>query len=167
MRKIILGVFLMPLSLVAQNDKNISVRKIPSPVVAYLAKQYPSYKKVSYVIENDADTICYEAEFKYMGEKYSVLFDTLGNVIETEIEVSFDNLKDSVKEKIIDKLQTDFLTHKIIKTQEVEYRNALLYELEIKGRKKKDVEFYEYYFERSGVFIKEELIELKPIPSLF
>jgi len=158
---------MLPITLFAQRDKNISTKNIPKNIPAYVLKNYPTHRGVSYFVEYDEDTMCYEADFTYMKQKYSLLFDTLGNVIETEIEIPFEKISESIEKSIEEKLSMDLNKYKIEKTQIVDYRGKLLYEIQVRGKKKKDVEFYEYYFNRLGEFVKVEPIYLKPIPSLF
>jgi len=167
MKKILIVIFLFPITLFAQSDKSVSAKNVPQAIPVHLLKNYPSHTHVSYFIEKDADTVCYEADFTYLKQKYSLLFDTLGNVVETEIEISFEKLTESVEKLIEEKLSLDLKKYKIKKTQAVDFRGMLLYEIQVRGKKNKDVEFYEYYFNRLGEFVKVETIYLKPIPSLF
>jgi len=167
MRKILIIILLFPNVLLAQRDKSISVKNIPQVIQAYLLKDYPCHTHVSYFIEYDGDTMCYEADFTYMKQKYSLLFDTLGNVFETEIEISFEKIPESIEKLIEDKLSFDLSKYKVMIVQTVDYRGKLLYEIQVRGKRNKDVEFYEYYFNRSGEFVKVKTIYLKPIPSLF
>ncbi|WP_018342637.1 hypothetical protein [Cytophaga aurantiaca] len=167
MKKILIVIFLFPITLFAQSDKSISAKNIPKNIPEFLGKYFPSHGKVSYFIEQDGDTMCYEADFKYMKQQYSLLFDTLGNMIEKEIKISFDTLPDLIKKSIEGKLTVDLEKYKIEQTQTVDYRGKLLYEIQVRGKKNKEIEFYEYYFNRAGEFVKVETIVLKPIPSLY
>jgi len=167
MKNLLFIIFLIPYALFAQSDKNVSVKNIPQNIPGYLEKNYPSHKNVSYFIEYDGDTLCYQADFEYMKQKYSLLFDTLGNVIETEVEILFEKISDPIEKLIEEKLSLDLKKYKVIKAQTVDYKGQLLYEIQVRGKKNKEVEFYEYYFNRTGAFVKVEMIVLKPIPSLY
>ena len=167
MKKFLIIIFLFPITLFAQSDKSVSVKNVPQTIPEHILKNYPSHTNVSYFIEKNADTMFYEADFTYLKQKYSLLFDTLGNVFEIEIEISFKKLTESVKKLIEEKFSLDLKKYKIKKAQAVDYRGMMLYEIQVRGTKNKDVDFYEYYFNRSGKFIKVETIDLKPIPSLY
>ena len=86
--------------------------------------------------------------------------------METEIEIPFESLSLSIKQSIEQKLKQDFQTYKIKKTEEVRSQDLFLYELEVKG-KQHDTEYYEYYFDQNGRFVRVELIQLKIISSFF
>ena len=104
MKKFLIIIFLFPITLFAQSDKSVSVKNVPQTIPEHILKNYPSHTNVSYFIEKNADTMFYEADFTYLKQKYSLLFDTLGNVVETEIEISFEKLTESVEKLIEEKL---------------------------------------------------------------
>lgn len=166
MKYYILILCFIPLCSIAQSDKSISDKNVPAVILNYIDTHYSSHRTVSYYIDSDDDTINYEADFKCKNT-YSLLFDSTGNLIETEIQISFDQTPDSVKSKITNTLKTDFVKCRIVKTETVDHKGNLLYELLVRGKKGKEIVFYEYYFNRSGFFVKVEMINLKSIPSLF
>jgi hypothetical protein len=170
MKRIIFGLFfLYGISLFAQSDKGVSAKEIPAQASAYIEAKFKEHSKIVYYKEVEDDSICFVANFKYESHKYSVMFSQAGEWIETEIQVSFEKFPENIEKAIEEKLIVDFSTYKIKQTQEVDNRGTLLYELEVRGKKHgdKEVLFYEYYFDRNGVFVKVEPIALKAIPSMF
>ncbi|MBC7451787.1 MAG: PepSY-like domain-containing protein [Cytophagales bacterium] len=140
---------------------------IPTSISQYISHHYPEHSKISYYMDTENDSSYYAADFKFQKRSYSLLFTLEGNWFETEILLPFEKLPAQVSKSIEDKLRTDFSTSRILKTQEVDVQGMLLYELEIEGKKNNEMVFNEYFFDRKGVFIKMEAIELKAIPSFF
>jgi hypothetical protein len=151
----------------SQTDKGIKPEDLPKSINEYIANHYPGHSAISFYKDLENDTVFFAADFTYKKEKYSLLFDLEGNWFETEIQTPFEGLPESVEEAIEKKLKLDFEHFKIIKTQTVDIRGVLLYELEVRGQKNKQSVFNEYFFDRQGNYIKFEVIELKTIPSLF
>jgi len=155
------------LSVSAQSDKRLSANNVPSNITAYIDHTYPSHSSIAYYREMNADSLCYEAAFKYNKQNFILLFDTLGNCLETEMEIPFEKLPEAIEEAVEQKLKADFQKHSIKKTELVTYTDKALYEIEVQGKKEHEAEYYEYYFDDKGSFIRSEKIELKPIPSFF
>jgi hypothetical protein len=151
----------------SQTDKHINESNLPKSISEYITAKYPDHSAVSYYKDTENDTVFYAADFTYKRQKYSLMFDLEGRWYETEIETSFEKLPEDAEDAIKNKLKSDFGKFKIIKTQSVDIRGVLLYELKIRGQKNNQSVFNEYFFDRQGNYIKFEVIELKPIPSLF
>ncbi len=168
MKRIILGLlFLNCTFLYAQSDKGVSSKEIPTKVSSYLEEHFKTHSKIIYYKEVEDDSICFVANFKFKSQKYAVMFSQTGELIETEIQISFEKFPENIEAAIEEKLKLDFSSYKIVQTQEVDNKGVLFYELQVKGEKNKELLFYEYYFDRTGVFVKSEIISLKAIPSMF
>jgi hypothetical protein len=169
MRKIIFLLIIgnLCLTVLAQSDKSLSANNVPAYIPAYIDHTYPSHSNIAYYREkSDADR-SYEATFKYNKQRYTLLFDTLGNCLETEIEIPFEKLPETIEEAIEQTLKTDFQKYSIKKTEQIIFPNKIMYEVEVQGKKEHDTEYYEYYFDDKGAFTHFEKIKLKPIPSFF
>lgn len=106
-----------------------------------------------------------EAKFKIEGKKYSVEFDTLGNLEDIELLVKKDDIKRDILNKIRDNLKEEYLNYKIIKIQK-QYKGDIKdvvivfknnndkylsgYEVIVRGKTRKDVYLYEYFFNKKG-----------------
>ncbi|HTF04609.1 MAG TPA: PepSY-like domain-containing protein [Bacteroidia bacterium] len=69
---------------------------VPAPVRTAFEKLYPSVKDVDWEKE-DAN---YEAEFEISKTEQSVVFDALGNLLETEVEIAVSELPKAASEYV-------------------------------------------------------------------
>jgi hypothetical protein len=150
-----------------QTEKRAKSAEIPNKVIDFIHKTYPNHEKIKFYKETENDTLYYEANFEQEEDEYSLLFDKLGNLYETEITLKFKELPAEIQQKVENYLKTNFVKYKIKKTQEVDLQGKLLYELAIKAKKTNENGFYEIYFDRQGNFIKMEIIKLNAIQSLY
>lgn len=119
-----------------------------------------------------------EAKFRHNKTNYSVEFDSLGNIEDIEIEVNFEELDSEVKNKLIFQFKADCLKYKIVKVQKqyLGNENLLLtlcqnceksnlleinYELIIKCNQNKQVDLFEYLFNKNGVLLNKYRIVFK------
>lgn len=108
-----------------------------------------------------------ESKFKYNNSKYSVEFDTLGNIEDIEIELSRQDLALPVRDSISFHLNKDCIKHKITKIQrqysgseqvllavitaeKVNDSPAIHYEIIVRCKLEKSVELFEYLFNSEG-----------------
>lgn len=129
------------LTLSLASAQNTQDKTIPAIVKTTFQKNYPAAKKIKWEKENGN----YEAEFELKGTGYSVVFDTLGNIMETEMEISVDSLPADAKAYVAK-------NHSGQKIKEVEKitdaKGTVTYKAEIKGK--------ELIFDSNGNFIREE-----------
>jgi|SRR5690606_13810611 len=134
--------------------------------------------KVKWYLEEGIESKSVEAKFKRNGKKYSVEFDTFGNIEDVEIEMKWDDLQGPLKKPISTRLNEDCIKHKIVKTQ-IQYtgnRVALFlkllggepignltvkYEIVVKCRSEKNTELFEYLFTDKGQLISASTIVFK------
>lgn len=151
----------------AQTESSAKKSEISSVIKKLIDEKYKGHRSVKYYKEILRDSLYYEAVFRHNKDEYSLLFDTLGNVYETEVTVPYSEIETSIRKKIEEKLNKDFPSFKIKKSQEVILKSKLMYEFLIKGKQDKRVSFREYYFDRQGNFLKDEVVELESIQTLF
>lgn len=104
------------------------VKNIPEKVKTTFAQKFPSATKVKWDKENDKEL---EAEFKMDGKEYSANFDLDGNWMETEYEISTNDLPEAVKNC----LNTEFAGYKIKEAEVSETAEGKVYEFELKKGK--------------------------------
>jgi uncharacterized membrane protein YkoI len=110
------------LNLVACGQKT---KDLPEKVKSAFAEKFPNASKVKWEKENDKE---WEAEFKMNGKEYTANFDLEGNWMETEYEISIDDLPEAVKSC----LAKEFADYKIKEAEVAETSDGKVYEFELK-----------------------------------
>lgn len=123
--------------------------------------------KIRWYMEESLTGRSVEAKFKYQARRYSLEFDTLGNLQDVEIEKDWEEIPEDIKPVITKTLQTQLERVRIIRVQ-VQYTGnevAILtyltggsdmagiitkYEIEVRGRKGNETNIYEYTFFHNG-----------------
>lgn len=124
------------------NAQKISDKEVPTAVKTTLQKSYPNAKEIKW----EKEKANYEAEFEVNETDYSLLIDISGNIIETEIEIKFDELPANAKAYI----SKNYAGQKIKETAKItDSKGVVTYEAEIKGK--------DLIFDSNGNFIKEEI----------
>ncbi|MBW8361204.1 MAG: hypothetical protein K0M56_03340 [Kaistella sp.] len=119
-----------------------------------------------------------EAKFRHNNAKYSIEFDTSGNVADIEITVDWGSLNPGLREAVELKLKSDCLKHQVIKVQK-QYTGSesnllsmlktgadnpsltVKYELVVRCSKQRKVSLFEYLFSESGKQISASEIIFK------
>ncbi|GAA4274848.1 hypothetical protein GCM10022258_41440 [Aquimarina gracilis] len=164
-----------------EREYRIKKHEAPKAAVAFISKGF-SEKKVKWYVEESQDGKTFEAKTNYKKNKYSIEFDTLGNILDIEKKVSFQSLQNVLKSKIISSLNSLFVKHKILKVQiqwKGDQENLLklikdtkkenyseLYEIVIKGKKQRTFKMYEILFDSEGKALKVLEIIQRPSDNL-
>lgn len=119
-----------------------------------------------------------EAKFKHNKKRYSLEFDTLGNIEDLEVESTMKAIDNRIKDSISFSLNKECLSHKIVKIQ-IQYSGALSalfdkiktdtnnislvinYELIVKCKLKNRTVLYEYLFSGEGKKVSNSKIIFK------
>lgn len=118
----------------------ISESKVPAPVKAAFAKLYPTADDVDWEKENEN----YEADFEVGEKENSAVFDSAGNLLESEVEINPGELPATVTQYI----NTNYAGSKIKEAAKITNASGVVtYEAEIKGK--------DLVFDAQGGFIKE------------
>ena len=116
-------------------------KDVPAPVKAAFQKQYPNVSKVEWEKEDGN----YEAEFDINKIENSVLYDSSGKLLETEMEIQLKDLPAGVLEYV----QTNYKGQKVNEAAKITDANGTVtFEAEIG---KMDV-----IFDEKGKFLKEK-----------
>jgi len=116
-------------------------KDVPVPVKAAFQKQYPNVSKVEWEKEDGN----YEAEFDINKIENSVLYDSSGKLLETEMEIQLKDLPAGVLEYV----QTNYKGQKVNEAAKITDANGTVtFEAEIG---KMDV-----IFDEKGKFLKEK-----------
>ncbi len=124
--------------------QKISNKKVPVVVESTLQKNYPNTKELQWEMEKGN----YEAEFEVEETEYSLLIDSLGNILETEVEIKIEALPVKVK----DYISKNYPDQKIKEATKItDSKGMISYEAEIDGK--------DLLFDSQENFIKEETDE--------
>jgi hypothetical protein len=123
-------------------SQKLKEKDLPAPVKTAFAKAYTSPGKVSWGKEDENS---YEASFTYNGKETSVVYSKDGELLETESEITVDELPGAVKDYIM----TNYKNAKIAEaTKIIKKDGAIVYEAEVN---KKDL-----LFDASGVLLPSD-----------
>ncbi|MFY7840207.1 MAG: PepSY-like domain-containing protein [Lacibacter sp.] len=140
MKKITIAVAILLTASLA-NAQKIADKEVPSAVKEALQKQYPAAKKVKW----DKEQANYEAGFEATGTEYSVLLDSKGAILETEVEIKIDAMPAKIKEYVSKKYPGEKIKEAAKITNS---KGIVTFEAEVKGK--------DLIFDNTGNFLKEE-----------
>jgi len=123
-------------------EKNVT---IPEGVKKVFTAQYPNATKVEWSLEKAGE---YEAEFKINKAEMSVVYDAVGNLLETETEIEESELPQAIKAK----LAKDFEGYKIDEIEKSDAKGVTTFEMEAKKEKKE----FGLVFDNNGKLLKQE-----------
>ena len=130
----------------AMNQKD---EKIPAAAKTGFAAKFPSAKKAKWSVEKPGE---FEAEFKLNGGEASALFDSNGNLLETEVEIEESELPQAVKATIA----KDFAGFELDEIEKAtDAKGIVFYEMEAEKGK----EEFEISFDANGKLLKKELLK--------
>ena len=177
---------LFPTLLLAQTkyekEYRIESDEVPEKAYQFIHSADADFSEKWYFEENlEGNSI--EAKFKYNREKYSVEFDTTGNLLDIEVESPFKDLPENLQASIQNSLQHRYSKFTIRKMQ-VQYSGkidsfadfiatsdkakqyTIYYELVVKGRKNREWNLYEMTYNNRGELEKTEQIILRNTDNL-
>ncbi len=120
--------------------QKIQTKDVPDAVRMSLHKRYPNASKVEW--ENEKGN--YEASFELSEAEYSILLNNTGSILETEVEITTDELPANIKAYVSE----HYAGQKIKEAARItDAKGNVSYEAEIKGK--------ELIFDSTGNFITE------------
>lgn len=139
--------------------------------------------RIKWYAEESQDGKSVEAKLKQNGIRYSIEFDTLGNLQDAEIDISRNKIPPATLRSIHKELNAIFVRHKLkrIQRQWTGSRKAVLemiqkgktplnvttkYEIIVKGKGENGVRMYEILFDESGSMEKKLIIEFNNTDNL-
>jgi hypothetical protein len=178
---VLLFFFICPNYLFAQikfeKESRLKEKDIPS-IALDLIDALAVEKKVKWYLEEGFNQASIEAKFELNTQKYSIEFDTLGNLEDIEIQIKWNGLNKTLRDSIdfhlgqdcerykIRKIQIQYsgesaaLLHKI-KTEDSKEDYITRYEVVVKCRSKNNVNLFEYLFSDSGQMLTVSQIIFK------
>jgi hypothetical protein len=160
-----------------ERESRIKQKDVPGLALRFF-DSISNFKKIKWYKEEGLNKISFEAKFKINRTKYSVEFDSLGNIEDIEIDLDWSNLKTQLKDTISAQLNRNCNSYKLTKLQiqytgskadlwhQLKYQainpNAIVhYELIVKCRQSKNVNLLEYLFSERGTIVSVSKIVFK------
>lgn len=160
-----------------EREYHIHSSAAPQMARDFIERCYP-VQKIKWYVEESHQSRSIEAKFKKGGKSYSIEFDSVGNLQDAEVLVSFAAIPDSVRKLIESKLHDEYRKYKIMKVQRqwkgsVDAIQALIteektthpfetnYEIVIRGVNKKGAALYELLFNQEGTLVRTSPIVQK------
>ncbi len=160
-----------------ERETRLRENDVPAAALSFIQATDPQ-ERIRWYYEENLEGNSVEAKFKRESARYSVEFDTLGNIQDVEIEISPDELESSLKDEVDDNLTEQFTKYKWQKLQRqytgsVTQLQSLLrgeqelsgltirYELELKGTKERHTALYEITFDEAGLITRQRQIIFK------
>ena len=160
-----------------EKESRIKRNDVPAKALNFIDTCFVA-KNVYWVYEtnlNNKHSI--EAKTKHLGEKFSIEFDTLGNIQDVELDIEFVGIPEKQRLEIIKNIEKEFSKYKfkeiqiqwlgnhkaqfeLIKTRKTSENYTQNYEIVIVGNKNKKQAYFELLFNADGSLLKEvEIIE--------
>lgn len=164
-----------------EREYRIKKNKVPQKAIAFVnSLQFNS--KIKWFGEKSLQGTSIEAKTKVGRSKYSIEFDTLGNLQDVEIQITKKQIPAATLGNIQKKLGADFTKFKFVKIQKQlsgktdNVRTSVLnknyagvtikYEIVLKGTLQKKKYLFEYTFTDQGIYEKREKIIFKNSDNL-
>lgn len=157
-------------------EKRIDHTEIPRKAFEWLDDAYEGEKKIKWYAQFSLDQRVYEAKFKWKSKRQSIEFDTLGNILNIEIQLKFKALNSQVKQQLNSYFEETYTKYRLKKIQiqylgssddlediidENEWEHITTnYEIEFFGKTKAAYELYEGLFNDQGQLIERRVIKL-------
>lgn len=149
-----------------EKESRIRQKDVPAKALQFIESS-DIKSNIKWYLEEGLNKKSIEAKFKHNNVRYSIEFDTLGNIEDMEIEAVWKDLNVQLTDSISKHLKKDCLKHKIIKVQ-IQYSGSetalfsklktsqnnqnltINYELIVKCKLQNKTELFEYLFSESG-----------------
>jgi hypothetical protein len=108
--------FILPAQTKFEREYRINENEVPEKAIQFIRKAFLD-KKIKWYAEESQDGKSIEAKAKYRKHKFSVEFDTSGNLQDVEKTVKFKTLSPQLTDAISQSLTNEFGKYKIMKVQ--------------------------------------------------
>jgi len=133
-------------------ERRIKAEQLPDAILNYLESEYPDKRRVKHYEEFNEKGRFFESKFCFEKQKYSVKFDSLGQLYDVERLTKMKELPEPVLLKIKEELRDFFERYRVVKIQEKLVGEQVIgYELEAKGKSEKRLSYFEFQFNKEGI----------------
>ncbi|MCF8333370.1 MAG: hypothetical protein K9I47_04410 [Bacteroidales bacterium] len=165
-----------------EKESQIKVEDVPAKALSFI-KDCHIDAPLRWYREGNVNDASVEAKGRIRGSKYSIEFDTLGNIQDVEFIMDFDEMLQAIRGKVKYHLDSLFKRYKIIKVQkqytaESQTLQQLIrsgqsnqpfttrYEIVMAGKKEKMMKKFEMLINSNGEIIKQTRIIPKDMDNL-
>jgi hypothetical protein len=163
-----LSVIVLLFSSCTTYEKNIESKELskntPKLVLDSFKKRHLNAIPIFYKLK-EKNNIYYEAEFKSNGKDFSESYNTQGELVETEVYLTIQEIPDNIYKIITNDLSARYGKHKILNIQQVSKKELKFYEIKIKTIKS-STGIMEVSFDHSGKWLSETVYKLHQINTL-
>jgi hypothetical protein len=165
-----------------ERESRISIEAVPLAAQEFV-NRLPIQKKIKWYLEESLTHLSIEAKFKLNQRKYSVEFDSLGQLEDVELLATAEAISAVSRENINKLLRDSFIRYRIRKVQfqytgetealltviaqdSTNEDTTLKFELIVKGKTEEGVHLYEMLFNEEGQLLSKRKIVLKNANNL-
>ncbi|HET8735228.1 MAG TPA: hypothetical protein VFM69_01385 [Pricia sp.] len=155
-----------------EREYRIDSVEFPNKAIRLMTDYLDTARRIRYFKEYDGARIHYEIKLILNRKKYSVEFDSIGNLMDVETYIENGDIPSEARQNIETYLKSEYTRYRIVKVQrqypKSSYRqddtllenafkgvidSTINYEMVIAGRKKKGFEDYEISFDGTGQIV--------------
>ena len=153
-------------------ERRIDVEDVPLKAVKDLRENVKRFDKVKWYYQEDDNKRVFEAKFKQFSQRYSVEFDTLGEIANVEIIIQKRQVPKKAFQQMTSYLEDEFENYKIRKIQrehlgedddlmdlieenELDDDLTIRYEVEVNVKVDKQRKLYETVFDDDGKVLRQ------------
>ncbi|MCB9303585.1 MAG: hypothetical protein H6566_23350 [Lewinellaceae bacterium] len=162
---------LFPLLASAQKielERRVPETAIPGLLLESLKDSYKGFKRMRYYEERNEEGRFFEAKFCFQKYRYSVKFDTLGQLVDVERRIPFKSIPEDISARIRQDLGRYFQRYTIRKVQERLVNGKMIgYELELQGKSPEHLGYFEAQYDFLGKRERIRTLERTPNDFIF
>ncbi|GAB2490786.1 hypothetical protein [Algoriphagus taiwanensis] len=164
-----------------EREVGVKPSEVPDPAKSWLKDAFEKVKRPKWFLEYSQDGQAFEAKFWWEKHYHSVKFDSLGKLMDVEIEISKDEMPPTSWEEIQGYFQSEFEEFSVMKIQrqligdesdledffdEEETEGVTIrYEIVFQG-KKGAWQIWEGLFDEQGAFISIVRVQMRSVDNL-
>lgn len=165
-----------------EKEYKLKTKDVPGKALEFVNGLNVMGKKKWYHEENLVGNSV-ECKFDYSSNKYSVEFDSFGNILDVEKEIAWEEIGVAVQERItseflsrfskykINKVQVQYIGSKedlksVFKSGEFPFGVIVNYEIVVKGKASEETKLFELTFDGKGKQIEEKEVIFKNFDNL-
>lgn len=165
-----------------EKEYRIKAEQVPAAAKVFIDK-LTFQRPVKWYKEESLTTITYEAKTKEEGQKYSIEFDSTGQIEDIELKINWTSILASARASIEDALSESFERYRLIKiqrqwtgaaedlveavkTKSTGDRLRVRYEIIVKGKSDAGWQWYEITFSDAGTQLSSKRIILRNTDNL-
>jgi hypothetical protein len=154
MKRILVSIALFCAGVAAAGEKKIARTDVPQPVLAALAKHFPSAKQLAFAREQEHGKVIFEAELQDGARRLDVDVTPEGKLAAVEETIAFDAAPEAVRKGVAASKYAKFTVTKAEKVQSFEDDKvaSTAYEFVVKAKNQK----VEIVLDEAGKIVKEE-----------